>query len=102
MMIHSVYFWLIDGLTGEQKDRFEDGMRKLFDIDVVASGRIGTPAGTPAREGVTQNDFDYALFLEFASVEDHNTYQDCAEHHVFVDAFKQWFGTVKVYDTTYQ
>ena len=50
---------------------------------------------------MTQNTFDYALFLEFASVEDHNTYQDHADHHVFVDKFAKWFKTVQVYDTEY-
>ncbi|MFT5468679.1 MAG: hypothetical protein ACI8UO_003791 [Verrucomicrobiales bacterium] len=101
MMIHSVYFWLIDGLTDEQKAKFEGGLRKLFEIESVASGRFGTPAGTPAREGVTHNDFDFALFLEFTSVENHNTYQDCAEHHVFVDNFKAWFKSVNVHDTKF-
>ena len=100
MMIHSVYFWLVDELSDEQKAEFEGGMRRLFDIDVVASGRIGAAAGTPERP-VTQNTFDYALFLEFESVADHNTYQDCDEHHVFVDAFSKWFKTVQVYDTEY-
>ena len=100
MMIHSVYFWLNEGLTDEQRGEFEAGLRKLFEIDVIASGKIGSPANTPQRP-VTQNSFDYALFLEFNSVDDHNTYQDCAEHHVFVDAFSKWFKTVNVYDTEY-
>lgn len=100
MMIHSVYFWLIDGLTDEQKAEFEGGVRALFEIDVVASGKLGSPAGTPERP-VTRNDFDYALFLEFDSVDDHNTYQDHPDHHVFVNQFSKWFKNVNVYDTAY-
>lgn len=97
MVRHSVYFWLIDGLTDEQKRQFEAGLRALFDIDVVKQGNYGKPAATPERP-VTNNDYDYALFLEFSSVEDHNIYQDHADHHVFVDNFKAWFATVKVFD----
>jgi len=98
MIRHTVYFWLIDGLTAEQKQQFEAGLRALFDIDVVRAGSHGTPAATPSRP-VTKNDYDYALFLEFDSVEDHNTYQDHPDHDVFVDSFKPWFKTVMVFDT---
>lgn len=97
MVRHSVYFWLIDGLTDTQKREFEGGLQALFDIDVVLKGNFGKAAATPERP-VTSNDYDYALFLEFASIEDHNTYQDHPDHHVFVDAFKAWFDTVKVFD----
>ncbi len=97
MIRHSVYFWLIDTVTDEQKRQFEGGLRALFDIDVVQRGSYGKPAATPERP-VTNNDYDYALFLEFASVEDHNTYQDHPDHDVFVDSFKPWFATVKVFD----
>lgn len=97
MVRHSVYFWLIDGLSDDQTQQFEAGLKALFDIDVVQRGNYGKAAQTPERP-VTNNDYDYALFLEFDSVEDHNIYQDHADHHVFVDAFKPWFATVKVFD----
>jgi len=48
---------------------------------------------------VTQNTFDYSLFLEFDSVEDHNAYQVHPDHDVFVNTFSPWFKTVKVYDS---
>ena len=99
-MIHTVYFWLDESLSAEQKAQFEKGLRALFEIDVVASGRYGIPAGTPERP-VTQNTYDYALFLEFASVEDQNAYQVHPDHDVFVKNFAPWFKTVRVYDTAY-
>ena len=98
MIRHTVYFWLIDGLIAEQKQQFEAGLRALFDIDAVRAGSFGTPAGTPPRP-VTKNDYDYALFLDFDSVEDHNIYQDHPDHDVFVVNFKPWFKTVMVFDT---
>ena len=97
MVRHSVYFWLDESLGDEQKQQFEGGLRALFEIDVVRHGEFATPAATPSRP-VTHNDYDYALFLEFDSVDDHNTYQDHADHHVFVNQFSPWFATVKVFD----
>lgn len=97
MIRHSVYFWLDESLDSEQKLQFEGGMRALFDIDVVKNGSYGKAAATPERP-VTNNDFDYALFLEFDSVEGHNTYQTNPDHQVFVDDFSPWFKTVKIFD----
>lgn len=100
MVRHNVYFWLDESLTDEQKLRFEDGLRALGDIDVVSSATFGKPAGTPERP-VTQNSFDYALVLEFESVEKHNAYQVHDDHTVFVDNFGAWFKEVRVYDTQF-
>ena len=41
MVRHNVYFWLDPTLTDEQKASFEDGLRALFRIDVVAAGSFG-------------------------------------------------------------
>lgn len=100
MVRHNVYFWLDESLSDEDKTSFEGGLRALFDIDVVANGSFGKAAGTPERP-VTQNTFDYALVLEFDSVEQHNAYQVHPEHGVFVDNFSQWFKEVRVYDTQF-
>ena len=97
MVRHSVYFWLDDRLTDEQKQQFEGGLRALFDIDVVRQGNYAAAAPTPERP-VTNNTYDYALFLDFDSVEDHNTYQDHPDHDVFVEKFSPWFAKVAVYD----
>lgn len=98
MVRHSVFFWLDESLSSKQKQEFEGGMRALFDIDVVKAGSYGSAATTPERP-VTNNDFDYALFLEFENVEDHNIYQTHPDHQVFIDQCSQWFKTVKIFDT---
>jgi len=98
MLRHSVFFWLDESLSSEQKQAFEGGLRALFDIDVVTTGSYGTAADTPERP-VTNNDFDYALFLDFNNVDDHNIYQAHPDHQVFVDQFSSWFKTVKIFDT---
>lgn len=100
MVRHNVYFWLDESLTDNQKAEFEKGLAALAEIDVVGNGKFGKPAGTPERP-VTQNSFDYALVLEFESVEQHNAYQVHDDHHVFVDQFSQWFKEVRVFDTQF-
>lgn len=100
MVRHSVFFWLDDSVTDEQKQSFEAGLQALGDIDVVNSVNFGKAAGTPERP-VTQNTYDYSLFLEFDDVEKHNAYQVHEGHTVFVDSFSQWFKEVKVYDTQF-
>jgi len=100
MVRHNVYFWLVETLSDEDKAAFEDGMRALFEIDLVSGGNFGTAAATPERP-VTHNTFDYALVLEFDSVEKHNGYQVHPDHGVFVDRFSQWFREVRVFDTQF-
>jgi len=100
MVRHNVYFWLDPSLTDDQRTSFEAGLRALFEIDVVAGGSLGKAAGTPVRP-VTQNTFDYALVLEFESVERHNAYQVHPEHDVFVRDFGPWFKEVRVFDTQF-
>lgn len=100
MIRHSVYFWLDDSLSAEDKTRFEGGLQALFSIDVIRQGSFGKAADTPERP-VTQNSYDYALFLEFDSVADHDAYQIHADHDVFVKEFSPWFKTVRVYDTAF-
>ena len=51
MIRHTVYFWLDESLTEDQKTEFEGGLRALFDIDVVVTGHFGKPADTPGRDG---------------------------------------------------
>jgi hypothetical protein len=98
MMLHSVFFWLDPALTEAQHAEFQAGLRALCAIDVVANGRIGTPAATASRP-VTDHSFHHSLFLEFQSVESHNAYQVHPDHDVFVKQFSPWFRTVRVYDT---
>lgn len=97
-MIHTVYFWLTPGLSDADFMSFVDGCKSLSTVPVVQRYYGGTGAGTPARDGVTQKDYDYSIHLFFASVEDHNTYQDHPVHLAFVDQHAGKFATVRVYD----
>jgi hypothetical protein len=97
-MEHHVYFWLKDKRKNEA-DRavFEKGLTALFEIQEVAGGTWGPSAQTPERP-VTDKSFDYALSMQFDTLENHNIYQDHADHDVFVAAFKDWWDKVLVMD----
>ncbi|MED5584824.1 MAG: Dabb family protein [Verrucomicrobiota bacterium] len=94
-MIHNVYFWLKENAD---KDKFEEGAKSLFAIDVVQEGALGRLAPTPERP-VTDKTFHYHLCLQFASIEDHNAYQAHAQHHQFVDNCNELWSRVVVYDS---
>ena len=96
MVQHNVYFWLDPALTDEQKTSFEEGLKALFTIDVVARGVFGKAAATPERPT-----FDYALVLEFDSVEQHDAYQIHPDHDVFVKQFSATFKEVRIFDTQF-
>ncbi len=97
-MEHHVYFWLKE----ERKDSesceiFEKGLKKLFRISYVEGGSWGNPAKTPVRP-VTNNTWDYALSLKFASQAEHDLYQDDPLHDEFVEDFKEWWADALVMD----
>jgi len=97
-MEHHVYFWLKEENKNEADCMaFEKGMDALLKVENIASGIWGKSAATPERP-VTDKSFDYALSLKFDSIEQHNIYQDHVDHHVFVDAFKDFWADAKVMD----
>jgi hypothetical protein len=98
-LLHSVYFWLRDDLSEEDRQAFVQALKALGDIDVVAGGDFGSPAATPDRAPVTDHSFDFALFLSFNSIEDHDAYQIHPDHEVFVNGFKSFWKQVRVFDT---
>jgi hypothetical protein len=100
MLRHTVYFWLDETLSPEDRAAFEEGMRALFEIPAVSAGTFGKAGATPVRP-VTQNTFDYCLALEFASVAEHDAYQIDPGHDVFVERFSPWFREVRVYDVEF-
>jgi len=98
-MIHTVYFWLKDDLSAEQRSLFESELLRLPQISYLASGFVGTPAKTEERP-VTDHSFDYSLILEFKTMADHDYYQGpCPDHQRFVKTCKPFFAEVIVYDS---
>lgn len=97
-MDHHVYFWLKEEFqTAEARASFEKGLSALFDIALVKGGRWAVPAKVVERPVIDQS-WDYALAMQFANVEDHDAYQDDADHHVFITSFKDRWAQVQVRD----
>ena len=97
-MNHHVYFWL-KSERDNPADRatFEAGLDSLFEIPQVAAGRRAVPAAVEIRPVVDQS-WHYALAMEFASIADHDIYQEHPDHQRFVNTFKEWWEKVVVHD----
>ncbi|MEM1124571.1 MAG: Dabb family protein [Bacteroidota bacterium] len=95
--IHTVFFWMKDGVTDEQKADFvANGMGKLKDCPQIYKVFYGPPAGTP-RE-VVDNSYDYAWVCHFKSKADQDAYQTEPIHLKFIEDYKDLWGRVQVYD----
>ncbi len=97
-MDHHVYFWLKDEHQNPA-DRavFEQGLDGLFKIGLVKSGRWSVPANVMPRPVIDQS-WQYALTMQFDNIEDQDAYQIDADHHAFINTFKEWWAKVLVMD----
>lgn len=97
--LHTVHFWLKDGLTDQDKHEVLEGIRSLADSPNVARVSVRVPAGTP-RE-VVDNSYDFQLVCEFDSAELHDAYQsaDDAAHQAFIARYKDKWQRVQIYDS---
>ncbi|MGB0144767.1 MAG: Dabb family protein [Akkermansiaceae bacterium] len=98
-MEHHVYFWLKDEhQSSEERQIFEEGLNALCQSPNIESFHWGSPAKT-AKRPVTDHSFDYAISLKFASMEDHDAYQESDDiHDHFIASFKEWWSKVLVMD----
>jgi hypothetical protein len=98
MIIHSVYFWLKEEVTGRQVDSFFDGLAGLGLIGAVDRVHVGLPAATENRD-VVDNSFDAALIVELANLAAQEEYQADPIHAQFVEEFRGLWQKVLVHDT---
>ena len=96
MFIHTVFFWLKEGVEEKDLEALEKGIASLFKISTVRGGHWGKPANTP-RE-VVDNSYTYGLTLIFDDREGHDAYQKDAQHVTFVEQYSSMWSNVKVYD----
>ena len=96
--IHTVFFWLKDEVTDEQRTAFEQGLADLGECPTIHKWHRAKPAGTP--RDVVDNSYDYAWIVHFKTAEDQDAYQDEPIHHLFVERYQQLWARVQVYDST--
>lgn len=97
-MDHHVYFWLKEeNQNPADRARFEEGLAALLEIDEVVGGRWAVPAKLAPRPVLDQS-WDYALAVQFDSIEKHDAYQVAPAHLQFLANFKDWWKQVQVKD----
>lgn len=95
--IHTVFFWMNENVTDEQKANFtKNGLGELVEVSSIYKSYFGSPAKTP-RE-VVDNSYDFALICHFKNKEDQDAYQIDPIHLKFVEDFKDLWKEVVVYD----
>jgi Stress responsive A/B Barrel Domain len=97
MLIHSVYFWFKPDADPQIVADFEAGLRKLATIPQIQQAHLGRPEQTPPRPVIDQS-YDWGLVVHFASLADHDAYQEHAIHAEFLERFQNHWLRVQVYD----
>lgn len=96
MLVHSVYFWLKDGLTDQQISEFEEMLDSLKNISCAQAVYTGTPAVTD--RPVIDRSYSYALTVIFEDMEKHDLYQVDPLHKAFLEKCSPMFEKVLIYD----
>jgi len=97
MLTHTVFFWLRPDLPTQESAGFETALRTLLTIPEASRAQIGKPAPTPKRD-VIDDSYDFALELDFNSLEQQDVYQAHPVHTAFVEGQKSRWARVQVYD----
>ncbi|MDB4291860.1 Dabb family protein [Maribacter sp.] len=96
---HTVYFWLKNPDSQEDRTAFETSLRKFLDNSAFAKTKfIGTPPS--ASRDVVDGSFTYSLIVTFESSEAQKNYQDEAPHKLFIKESEHLWNKVIVYDST--
>lgn len=98
MLQHTVYFYLNEDVTAEQKENFEEGLKELLAIEEVYDYQIGVPGKTEERE-VTDHSFGYSFTSWFENIDDYRVYADHPTHLEFIDEYEDLWADVRVYDS---
>ena len=96
-LIHSVFFWLNEGISEVDENAFLGGLKSLGAISSIQKMYIGPPGPTEER-GVVDNSYSYALIVHFQDVEGHDAYQIDPIHLKFIEDHKDKWTKVVVYD----
>ncbi len=95
---HTVFFWLKNPDSKEDRDALIAGLKTLIQIAAVRSIRIGLPAATAKRD-VVDDGFDVSELLFFDDIAGQNAYQVDAIHKRFVKDCEHLWRKVVVYDS---
>lgn len=95
---HTVYFWLKNPDSEQDRAAFESSLKKFLDNSAYAKTKfIGTPP--KASRDVVDGSFTYSLIVTFESSEAQQHYQDEAPHQLFIEESSHLWTKVIVYDS---
>jgi hypothetical protein len=95
---HTVYFWLENPDSLEDREAFETSLQKFLDNSAYAKTKfIGKPP--KASRDVVDGSFTYSLIVTFESAEAQQNYQDEAPHKLFIEESSKLWTKVIVYDS---
>lgn len=95
--VHTVFFWLKEGTSAEEKAAFEEGMKKLGTVNTIGNYFMGIPS-TSDRD-VVDDSFDYAWIVHFPDAAAEESYQLDPKHLQFIENHQHIWDRVVVYDT---
>lgn len=98
-LTHTVFFWLKNPDSKEDRDALIAGLKTLEQIETVRGIHVGVPASTEKRE-VVDNSYQVSELLLFDDVEGQNAYQVHPIHQKFVEDCSHLWRKVVVYDST--
>ncbi|MEM1336779.1 MAG: Dabb family protein [Bacteroidota bacterium] len=94
---HSVYFWLKQPESVEDRAQFEAALQKFLDTSKYAKTNfLGIPP--KAVREVVDDSFTYNLIVTFESAAAQQAYQEEKAHLVFIEECKDLWQRVVVYD----
>ena len=96
MHIHTVFFWLKEGTSPEERKIFEKGLSNLSDDPNVLEKHIGKPALTDRQ--VIDSSYDYGISFTFSDMVSHNLYQVGEAHLGFLGKCEHMWRKVQVFD----
>jgi|ERR1043165_3590842 hypothetical protein len=97
MFIHTVYFWLKDGVVNTARQKLiADCYKYLKPIPTVRQLWAGAPAMTP--RDVVDNSYQVGLTVVLDDEAGHDIYQKHAMHLDFIAQNKDHWRRVQVYD----
>ncbi|MDQ1088846.1 MULTISPECIES: Dabb family protein [unclassified Siphonobacter] len=97
MFVHVVNFWLKEGLSAEDRAKFEEGVSSLKNVEGIEVFNVGKPAATD--RPVIDRSYDYCLLTVFKDEAAHDVYQVAPIHLKFVETCKQYWDRVLIYDS---
>ena len=97
MFIHSVYFWLSDDLSEDQRGQSLEQAKPLTSLESVRYGWLGTPADTD--RPVIDRSYSYALTVVLDDEAAHDAYQIDPLHDRFREECGSFWTRVLIYDS---